>query len=313
MDAAQGVKPTITSNIDVAGQSRLRFATDIVFSGLLRDAAPLDNGSLAFEGVVTLAGPPAQYTKPVRVINGNYVTVASEGVLGSGPVTVEAVAGLTISNGPKTIPGGLTLEELAGVELGGNRLTVGGLAGRGTVRNSSATAVTELHLAGTLFGDSLDKLTITGKTHAVLDSGSEMSAELNRSSPTLSDLLVIGPNSTLDIGEDVQLSLRWFDPMSPLSGTTFKLVDNQSSQAIVGTFEGLPEGAILVTLAGEFQITYFGGTGNDIVVSLVPDPAEFSVLAVMLSALFGRSLKRGHDAAVIDLKRAPRRISQMEK
>ena len=61
-------------------------------------------------------------------------------------------------------------------------------------------------------------------------------------------------------------------------------MDNQSLGPIGGTFEGLPEGAILLTPVGEFQITYVGGNGNDIVISLVPEPTTGAVVVFFTAA-----------------------------
>src|SRR5439155_11612812 len=51
-------------------------------------------------------------------------------------------------------------------------------------------------------------------------------------------------------------------------GATFTIINNDGSDAIVGTLAGLPEGAT-VTLSGQsFTISYVGGTGNDVVLTL---------------------------------------------
>jgi len=48
-------------------------------------------------------------------------------------------------------------------------------------------------------------------------------------------------------------------------GDTFTLINNDGSDAVIGTFNGLPEGAY-VSLAGQpAQIHYAGGDGNDVV------------------------------------------------
>jgi hypothetical protein len=48
--------------------------------------------------------------------------------------------------------------------------------------------------------------------------------------------------------------------------TQFILIANDAADAVSGTFAGLPEGA---TNAGLFKISYVGGTGNDVVLTLV--------------------------------------------
>jgi uncharacterized delta-60 repeat protein len=57
----------------------------------------------------------------------------------------------------------------------------------------------------------------------------------------------------------------------PQPGETFMLINNDGTDAIVGTFAGLPEGANFVFNGATLHITYAGGSGNDIVLS-VPVP-----------------------------------------
>src|SRR5256886_14470272 len=54
---------------------------------------------------------------------------------------------------------------------------------------------------------------------------------------------------------------------APAAGTTFIIINNDGSGAVIGTFSGLAEGAA-VTLSGQtFTISYVGGTGNDVVLT----------------------------------------------
>jgi YVTN family beta-propeller protein len=52
---------------------------------------------------------------------------------------------------------------------------------------------------------------------------------------------------------------------APPSGSTFIILTN-----VVGTFAGLPEGAVITTSLGSFRITYSGGDGNDVVLTTQP-------------------------------------------
>ena len=68
-------------------------------------------------------------------------------------------------------------------------------------------------------------------------------------------------NATLD------LSLNF----APAPGTSFVLIDNAGAGATTGTFAGLPQGAMMTNGATVLQISYNGGTGNDVVLT-VPVP-----------------------------------------
>src|SRR5204862_4172255 len=51
---------------------------------------------------------------------------------------------------------------------------------------------------------------------------------------------------------------------TPALGTTFVIVNNDGADAVNGTFVGLPEGGGILSAGTVFQISYVGGTGNDI-------------------------------------------------
>ncbi|HTK78126.1 MAG TPA: dockerin type I domain-containing protein [Gemmataceae bacterium] len=47
-------------------------------------------------------------------------------------------------------------------------------------------------------------------------------------------------------------------------GDAFRIIDNDGTDPVVGTFVGLPEGAVLTANGQDFLISYRGGTGNDV-------------------------------------------------
>ena len=61
-------------------------------------------------------------------------------------------------------------------------------------------------------------------------------------------------------------------PSPPAIGSTFTLISNDGSDAVVGTFAGLPEGATVRVNSLFYQISYVGGTGNDVVLTRVATP-----------------------------------------
>jgi fibronectin-binding autotransporter adhesin len=50
------------------------------------------------------------------------------------------------------------------------------------------------------------------------------------------------------------------------AGTTFTLIANDGTDAINGTFAGLPENSLITVGAQDFRIHYTGGTGNDVTI-----------------------------------------------
>lgn len=60
----------------------------------------------------------------------------------------------------------------------------------------------------------------------------------------------------------------------PASGRNFVIIDNDGNDPVIGTFAGLPEGAVFGGDGLPFRISYTGGTGNDVVITRVAAPAS---------------------------------------
>jgi len=56
---------------------------------------------------------------------------------------------------------------------------------------------------------------------------------------------------------------------APTAGQTFEIIDNTGGSAVTGTFAGLPEGATFTSGGATFKISYVGGTGNDVTLTVV--------------------------------------------
>ena len=57
----------------------------------------------------------------------------------------------------------------------------------------------------------------------------------------------------------------------PASGDSFVIINNDGSDAITSTFNGLPEGSIVTINGVNRKLTYIGGTGNDVVLLSSPE------------------------------------------
>jgi uncharacterized delta-60 repeat protein len=64
----------------------------------------------------------------------------------------------------------------------------------------------------------------------------------------------------------------------PTTGQTFTIVNNDGVDPVVGTFNGLPEGATVTVNGVDLTLAYGGGTGNDVTLTLLsaPTTVEFS-------------------------------------
>ncbi|HEY2801574.1 MAG TPA: PEP-CTERM sorting domain-containing protein, partial [Chthoniobacterales bacterium] len=67
---------------------------------------------------------------------------------------------------------------------------------------------------------------------------------------------------------------------SAAAGDMFNVINNDGSDAVTGTFDGLAEGAIFTAGEQTFAISYQGGDGNDVVLtSVVPEPGTRTLLS----------------------------------
>jgi hypothetical protein len=54
------------------------------------------------------------------------------------------------------------------------------------------------------------------------------------------------------------------------NGTVFPAINNTSANPIAGTFANLPDGSTFTGGRNNFQVSYSGGDGNDLTLTLVP-------------------------------------------
>jgi len=61
--------------------------------------------------------------------------------------------------------------------------------------------------------------------------------------------------------------------------TTFTVLDNSGVGAISGAFASFANGSTFTAGSNLFQVSYFGGTGNDLSIIVVPEPSTWMLLA----------------------------------
>ncbi len=312
-----------TSRISVSGNNwgRVRIGYYGVVQVGVDDALPTDkaveigiyrngNGTLDLYGHnQTIAGLFSSYDGDRRVVNSgsgtptltinNAADYSFPGVLGnsgqdtfnlvksgSGTMTLE---GDNTYSGTTTIDGG-TLAIDGSLSTGGGAVTVnngGTLAGSGQILRDVVVAT-----GGTLGpGNSPGTMEVGSVDFA---SEAFFHVEIDGTEPgTGYDQLVVDGLVDLD-GATLQLDLL---SSSVGVGSELVIIDNLGDDEVVGTFADLAEGdrisAMLGDLSRAFQISYAGGTGNDVVLTAVPEPAGL-LLALLagLGFLVGRRRRR---------------------
>lgn len=95
-------------------------------------------------------------------------------------------------------------------------------------------------------------------------------------SVSVHDAFAVNPAGVVNLGS---CSLKIIPGPGIRVGDSFTIVEKLGSNPIVGTFQGLAEGERFVVSNRLFQITYRGGTGNDVVLTRVEPPAVSLSLA----------------------------------
>jgi len=124
-------------------------------------------------------------------------------------------------------------------------------------------------------GNSPGKLTVLNSLY--FEAGSNYYAELQSTSAY--DQLAVGAEYTSPSGyavslNDANLNVVLSDGFSMAQGDKFTIIDNKSSRPVSGTFNGLAEGAVFAVADGTFSISYIGGDGNDVVLTVVSAPTK---------------------------------------
>ena len=85
---------------------------------------------------------------------------------------------------------------------------------------------------------------------------------------------------------------------TPTIGETFLIVDNNHVDAVIGTFNGLAEGAFIPNFLGSglsAQITYLGGDGNDVMLTVI------STCSISRAIIWHEDMVSGVKDAVVNL------------
>ena len=108
-----------------------------------------------------------------------------------------------------------------------------------------------------------------------------------------SDLLfdkVVAAGATLN-NSILQVNLTY----TPAFGTEITILDNTTVLPVSGVFGGLPEGAQFSAGGSLLEISYAGGTGNDITLAIVPEPGT-ALLVGLAGVMILNRRRRNHGA-----------------
>jgi FG-GAP-like repeat len=163
-----------------------------------------------------------------------------------------------------------------------------------TLDGTGTTGALTVDSGGTLVpGDDPGTIT-TGNLD--LQAGSTLSTEIEGTSPGVGGFSQMVVNGSVTLAGT--LSTSFLNGFTPQVGDSFEIINNDGTDAVTGTFAGLPEGASFTLGGTTFSITYKGGTGNDVVLTAQSNvTVSLSGQAVLSSATEGTAIVSGTHVA----------------
>ncbi|MCY2987135.1 MAG: autotransporter-associated beta strand repeat-containing protein, partial [Planctomycetota bacterium] len=211
---------------------------------------------------------PVGYPLPPHV---NTFTVASS-IIGTGALNKMGPGSLTLTafntyTGTTTITDGTLLVNGPDGRIGVTALAGGILSGNGTV-GAITMNTTGTVSPGNGTGNGTGSTGILHSGTVTWNANTAFRVEVNGNTPgTDHDQLQVAGNVSLG---DATLTLSRAVNYVPTGTGVLVIIDNDGSDVVGGTFQGLAEGAA-VTLPGDafpvFTISYVGGDGNDVVLN----------------------------------------------
>jgi autotransporter-associated beta strand protein len=216
--------------------------------------------NLTLTGAVTLQG-----SRTLTVTNTG--TTAVSGAIGQSGTSklTEAGSGVLVLSGVNTYTGGTTVS--SGTLLIDGSQAAGGVTvdSGATLGGSGTTGPVTVAAGGTVEPGATIGTQVLNTTNLALDSNSTFAALLNGTSPgTGYDQINVSGTVSLN---NSTLNLSVGAGFTPAIGSTFTLINNDGADPVTGAFQGLAEGATFIVAGMTFQISYVGGTGNDVTVT----------------------------------------------
>lgn len=276
----------------------------VILTGGLENSATYNSARFNVEIDITLNGDQA-FTANSKLVVGasggsNTLDVSTFTMTkaGAAPLLINSAAsgsgGITVSNG-----------NFEAVGTGSVAITI---ATGGTLSGSGTVGDVTVNSGGTVAPGTSPGCLSTGDI--TYTSGSTYNVEIDGANDTCDatdgydQTLVTG---TVDLG-DATLVIDKASTYTPADGATYTIIDNDGTDAVTGTFNGLAEGGTTTVDGVEYTVSYVGGDGNDVVLSatVVAAPATgfgsisanyalialFTALAAATLVVTGRKLDK---------------------
>lgn len=257
--AAAGSGPLTLISGTITAASPLSIGNSVVLAGNVTVGG---KNNVTFTGQTTLTG------NRTLTIVGTVVTTFS-GAIGQNAVAAltKAGAGTLVLSAANTYTGGTTIN--AGtLVVSGSILNAVTVKSSGTLAGTGSTGAVTVKTGGAVLPGALSgSVGILSTGNVALSSGSSFNAALDGDSPG-SGYSQLNVQGSVDLGSGT-LNVTVASGFAPAVGESFVIVNNDGSDSVAGSFAGLAEGARFVSGGMTFQISYRGGSGNDVTLTSV--------------------------------------------
>jgi hypothetical protein len=271
--SSNGIAINLGSNVTVG---------DITFDGAGYNITGAS--TVTVDGNVSANADGNGFTSALVLAHNTTVTVAASDTLQTLGGISDGGHGFGITKqgtGPIGFQGSTTYTG-ATVVAGGDLELLTSIASHITV-NSSGTLNGEVGQAAGITGNggtvllqiqgSSDSLTSAG--NVALGAGSTLAETYDGSAGAL---VVTGASSALNVSGST-LDLQMLASATPAVGDVLTVISNQTQHPIIGTFNGLPQNGTFHSDGFAYQISYTGGSGHDVTLTVESVPAIWTSLS----------------------------------
>jgi autotransporter-associated beta strand protein len=292
-----GLGGSFSDVVRIEARPQIATASDVTIatSGLL------DLNEIS-EGISTLSGfgrvDLGSAGTGAVILNGNGSTTYSGQIVGVGGDLVKNGTGIFTLTGVNTYSGLTTVNNgtlIVNGSQAGSPVQVTGLGtlgGSGTVGNITNT------LGGVVApGNSPGILTSSNVLFS--GSGSDFVVELNGTMPG-SGYDQLNVRGSVGLGGATLTVLPNFSALdAPSEGAVFTLINNDAADAVLGTFAGLANNAILTAGGLQFRINYFDAFGNDVYLTLTN--SSLGTLSASISSGNGDAIVQPNECDLLNI------------
>lgn len=269
--------PTITRSVVVSGEPGYTSQIPVEYGG----------GSVAPGSHPTIAGPEsARIDYSPYLNNGTDTDLGTTGFQGD-------FSNISVTPDAAQVGSTSRIDEAIGLTSAGGTINV--LAGTYS-GNVTINKAVNLHGAFTISGSfsttAVGASISPGNSPGIINSGnlslgpgSTTNMEINGTTVgTQYDQLNV--TGTVNISTSAALNLSF--GFVPAVGNTFILINNDGADAVTGNFNGLPEGTVFYVGASALRISYVGGTGNDVTLTVIA-PCNSVSISSTITTLTGNT------------------------